>query len=245
MNNKIIYELSKYYECLFNENGTRKAEAIGIIKNAGTTSDGLTRLYSLLEVMISSDVVSEDTKMLIKNNGMTVKKISEVLSTSDGENRVGYAASIARIRKDTERVTEIFGTTLIRDCVYNRLEDYSMFDSCLTEFVLKFGRCNKIRENLIINIDTEDIGKTSYCNNAEFFNRLDSVQAYLKARIQVIESALNMDKDFVGYFNYLLSELGATDEEVKVDRERLIKFLNNEDFMTGYIEESILDDMDI
>ena len=93
-----------------------------------------------------------------------------------------------------------------------------------------------------IPIDTDICEKSNSIDSSDFFEMLESLQVYLSKRIDLIIKAVNDDRDFVGYFNYLLSNKGLLDETVQEDRKKLIKFLNNEpidsDEDSEHLEES-------
>lgn len=243
MNNKLIKEIQKYYYSLKDSKGNSRKQLVGVIGNAETSVEGISRVMCIIDIIMHSDSISEETKTLISNIDISVKDINEQINERRKADtiilkrkvsEVSYATTLKHISEDNQKIAEVFGYDIIKDCVYNRLESYNELDKKINSFALQYGRCEKIRENLYINIDTSTIGKLDQMNSDDFFAIIGSLEVYLKQRIKVVENAINNNTEFIQYFNYLLSERSISDESSKADRERLLKFLNNEDYISGY-----------
>ena len=116
----------------------------------------------------------------------------------------------------------------LRSLAYDEVFDQEEYKETLVKMLDTFGERNNLRENLSIPIDTDVCEKSDNIDSSDFFEMLESLQVYLNKRIDLIIKAVNDDRDFVGYFNYLLSNKGLLDETVQNDRKKLIRFLNNE-----------------
>ena len=246
MNNKLVQELKKYCCSLRDSNGLWYSEPIGIVKNAQTSSDGINRVKTILNIVLNSDKISDETKIYISSMDFNIKDVNEKINelranaTKQLKRKVtelSYNNTLTKISNDNQRLKMIFGDSIIRDCVYNRLTDFSQLDSLIDRLILEFGQCEKSRGNLMIDIEKTSMAFNGYNNNEEFFDILSSIEGYLIQRKMIIEKAINSNSDFVSYFNYLLSDKGITDERVSVDRERLLRFLNNEDYKTGFVDD--------
>jgi len=243
MGSSLLTDFKKCVHSLRDKQGYWRDKPIGIVANAETNEDNIERLKTILMVLFSSDKISDETKLFLSDLSINMKETNEELnrlrdlvSSTSGKklNHLSYDNTIKKIRADNESLTAIFGRDIIRDCVYNRLDSISQLDSRIDKFISEFGVCDKSRNNLLISIGNTEIGVNHYKNNEEFFDILKSIECYLTQRVNIIQKAINQDKEFVAYFNYLLSQHGIIDKSAHTDRERLIKFLNNEDYTTGY-----------
>lgn len=249
MANKIIDDLRKCYDSLKDEQGRWRYKPIGLLASCETSDDGIKRIKKLITVINGSDFISTETKIYMCNPTMNIIHVNEEINIlrnkvqSTVRKRVApysYSNTVKKINDDNKIITEILGNTFLKDLIHNRIESdstinmYNSVDDKIETLIGAIGTNDKSRENLAIQIDTSLCECNSYRNNEEFFDILGSIEQYLKERMTIIENAINSDKEFVAYFNYLLSSSSINDEFVERDRERLLKFLNNEDYTTGY-----------
>lgn len=238
MNRQLMKELRFYYDALY-ENGVPRDKPIGIIENARTSQDGVSRLRSIFDIIFNSSKVSEDTKIYIANIKYSMRDVNEYLNNKIKESNeqfktkneeILYCTTSARVKADEAKILSIFGETLIRDCVYNRLINFKKIDECITQLYDKLVSNKKLRDNLLIRIRETRAVKKPTMQSEDFFAMLDSIGAYLVQRKDRIEQVINEDEEFVNMFNYLLSSESSGDTEAQKDKKKLIKFLNNEDY---------------
>lgn len=249
MANKIVDDLRKCYDSLKDEQGRWRYKPIGLLASCETSDDSIKRIKKLITVISGSDFISTETKIYMCNPTMNITHVNEEINIlrnkvqSTVRKRVApysYSNTVKKINDDNKIITEILGNTFLKDLIHNRIESDSAINMCdsvdakIETLIGAIGTNDKSRENLAIQIDTSLCECNSYRNNEEFFDILGSIEQYLKERMTIIENAINSDKEFVAYFNYLLSSSSINDEFVERDRERLLKFLNNEDYTTGY-----------
>jgi hypothetical protein len=254
LNSKCLSLLKKVHYSLKDENGVYRDIPISIIGNANTSVEGLKRLKGILDLVLSSDKIYEGTKIFIRNNDMSIKEVydkveSDYKSQRTNKNKIEasgtYSTVIKKIHNDNEKLIQTFGMDMIQDCIYNRISDFSEFDRKISIFIAEYGTSNNVRNNLMINIDDKPCMCNEYRGSEDFFEILNSIEPYLKERMTIIEEVINKNKEFVGYFNYLLNSISLVDDDiVNSDRERLLKFLNNEDYITGYEDTDDTDDVE-
>lgn len=243
MNNKLIKELQKYYYSLKDSKGNNREQLVGVMSNANTSVEGKERVRCIIDIVMSSDRISDETKKFISSIDINVKEINEqinekrkaeTLILKKKVSEVSYTTTLKHIADDNQKIVNIFGYDIIKDCVYNRLEKYDELDKLIDTFAAQYGKCERVRDNLLIDIRADEMGKSGQLSSEDFFAIIQSLEVYLRQRKEVIENAVNENKEFIQYFNYLLSERSIYDEASRIDRERLLKFLNNEDYISDY-----------
>lgn len=254
---KDINILQKVYTSLKDDNGIWRKEPVGIISNAETSEKNVETLRLILDIILGSDKIADEVKLFISSES-TIREINDEINrrielrsivNKKKTSPYSYSNTCKKITDASTNFSAILGLGMIRKLIYNRVEDSDNIDKKIEKFMLSYGNSNGLRNNLAIDIDTNEIGVSAYKNNEDFFDILQTVENYLVQRKAIIQRALNNDKHFVKYFNYLLNSASLSDESVRQDRERLLKFLNNEDYKTGYVDNEdgadIDDDEDI
>lgn len=239
MNRHLFGELRSYYNSLYVDNEIRD-KPIGIIENAKTSIEGIKRLELIFDIVLSSQAISEDTKLYIINIDWSMKDVNDKLNAKNRElskqlkksvGEVTYNSTVSRIRADENKLINVFGKDIIRDCVYNRVDGgYERIDGCIQKLIDTFGKDNGVRDNLMIKVRAVENPEISDMTSQDFFSMLESIECYLKQRKDIVEAVINADDSFVNRFNYLLSDKGILDDKAKADRKRLLHFLNNEDY---------------
>lgn len=253
---KDINILQKVYTSLKDDNGIWRKEPVGIISNAETSEKNVETLRLILDIILGSDKIADEVKLFISSES-TIREINDEINrrielrsivNKKKTSPYSYSNTCKKITDASTNFSAILGLGMIRKLIYNRVEDSDNIDKKLEKFMLSYGNSNGLRNNLAIDIDTDEIGVSAYKNNEDFFDILQTVENYLVQRKAIIQRALNNDRHFVKYFNYLLNSASLSDDSVRQDRERLLKFLNNEDYKTGYVDEeegSDIDDEDV
>lgn len=253
---KDINILQKVYTSLKDDNGIWRKEPVGIISNAETSEKNVETLRLILDIILGSDKIADEVKLFISSES-TIREINDEINrrielrsivNKKKTSPYSYSNTCKKITDASTNFSAILGLGMIRKLIYNRVEDSDNIDKKIEKFMLSYGNSNGLRNNLAIDIDIDEIGISAYKNNEDFFDILQTVENYLVQRKAIIQRALNNDRHFVKYFNYLLNSASLSDDNVRQDRERLLKFLNNEDYKTGYVDEedgSDIDDEDV
>ena len=203
-----------------------------IVKNYG-------HFKRIFDIILNSIKISQDTKIYITHIKFNIrdvneylndriKKVNEQQKIKGGE--ILYSTTNSRIKGDENKLISIFGDTIIKDCVYNRCENFEKLDKCIEQLYCKLIENDNIRDNLLVKVKRIDKPKKPNMSSEDFFDILKSLEGYLEQRKKLIEKAVNSNDDFVQMFNYLLSSDSVKDDSAKADRKKLYKFLNNEDF---------------
>lgn len=249
MNNKLLMVLRKCHLSLIDDNGNKKEKATDWLVN--TNENNIEYLSLIMNIILNSDKISYETKLFITNNEWSMKEVNEFINKLRSETQdikkesikpLSYNNTVLKISEDNSKLNRLMSESLIKDLIYNRIDNEEIIKNLIDTIIVEYGDCDKIKDNLLLNIDTNICSCNSYKNNEEFFDILSSLESYLVQRKNIIESVINKNSEFVGYFNYLLNKNSLYDKEVIKDRERLFKFLNNEDYITGYVNDDTTDD---
>lgn len=249
---KDINILQKVYASLKDDNGIWRKEPVGIISNAETSEKNVETLRLIIDIILGSDKIADEVKLFISSES-TIKEINDEINrrielrsivNKKKTSPYSYSNTCKKITDASTNFSAILGIGMIRKLIYNRVEDSDNIEKKIEKLMLSYGNSNGLRNNLAIDIDTDEIGVSAYKNNEDFFDILQTVENYLVQRKAIIQRAINNDKHFVKYFNYLLNSASLSDDSVRQDRERLLKFLNNEDYKTGYVDNEDSADID-
>lgn len=248
MKKEILKEFREYYYCLRDSHGNKREKPIGLIGRAETCEEYAQMIDTILMVIMDSDDISVESKLFISNMGTNISGISrlynDILTKKAAESGisvlpVSYDTTRLRMNKDSAILEKYFGNGLLKDLVYDQVSDWRATNMNIRKFKERYSDTESYRENLDFDIkDLKFTGNPKMDSN-EFFDIMHTLEPYLLSKKRMLETGLNSNKQFVDYFNYLLSREAADDDEVQIDRERLLKFLSNQDYWTGYSEEDL------
>lgn len=235
MGNKIVNDIKQTYYCLIDEHGNWRDMPIGIVHSSRCCEESIELMKIIITIIVNSNNISDETKLFIIHKGLNIKETNEMINdlreaASDMCKKrlkpLSYSNTMMKISRDSEQISTIIGDRFFRDLYYNKVPIGRERTKFLNKLIQAYGDCDSIRENLLININSNKIAKNGYCNNSEFFVKLDKLKPYLVQQKREVEIGINKDKEFIEYFNYLLNKASITDKEVQTDREKLFKFLN-------------------
>jgi len=238
--------LKKYYSDIEKYKLTGAKE--GIMNYVDETRLG--KIETLFDIVFNSDNITDETKFFIKTD-MSLAEVNREVNRLRTEvsrrlkkniRETSYNNTTTVVKRDCTKLESVLTDKFLRSIAYDEVLDQEEYKETLLKMLDTFGERNNLRNNLNIPIDTDICEKSDNVDSSDFFEMLESLQVYLSKRIDLIIKAVNDDRDFVGYFNYLLSNKGLLDETVQEDRKKLIKFLNNEpidsDEDSEHLEES-------
>ena len=244
---KILKQLQEYYYDLKDDNGIWREKPIGILAKASTPKNNIEKIKTILSILESSDKLDMCTKIFMCNKKLSIKAANDILNDLRDQasekldkqlRHVSYTTSCIRMTNDEEKLTLCIGDTFLKRLVYNIDITSREIEDKVSKLIKEFSVFDNQRKNLTLYINDSYFKCGEYKGNEKFFEKLKDIECYLIQRKEIIENAINSDKEFVGYFNYLLSSKGIQDNQVMIDRERLLKFLNNQDYFTGYNEDT-------
>lgn len=245
MKNNMLKELQEYHYCLKDVSGHWRKNPISYLYNWRTSGENLDTLKKILTIILDSDFVSVETKIFIASKGMSIKEINRfvndarAIKLSKSGNilkPLSYSNTCLKLSEDDKELSKYLSSELLRSIAKNEVKDKNDTNKRLVKFKERYAENYNYRDNLALTIRQTTPQVTSYMGNEEFFDILQSLEAYLVQRRDIIQQVINSNVEFVDYFNYLLSKQAIDNDLVATDRERLLKFLKNEDYMTGYLD---------
>ena len=232
MHTDAVKVLKKYYSDI------EKYKLTGVKEGIMNYVDGarLEKIETIFDIVFNSDNITDETKFFIKTDmsladvNREVNELRTEVSRRLKKNirETSYNNTTTVVKRDCTKLESVLTDKFLRSIAYDEVFDQEEYKETLVKMLDTFGERNNLRENLSIPIDTDVCEKSDNIDSSDFFEMLESLQVYLNKRIDLIIKAVNDDRDFVGYFNYLLSNKGLLDETVQNDRKKLIRFLNNE-----------------
>lgn len=241
----MLKELQEYHYCLKDVSGHWRKNPISYLYNWRTSGENLDTLKKILTIILDSDFVSVETKIFIASKGMSIKEINRfvndarAIKLSKSGNilkPLSYNNTCLKLSEDDKELSKYLSSELLRSIAKNEVKDKNDTNKRLVKFKERYAENYNYRDNLALTIRQTTPQVTSYMGNEEFFDILQSLEAYLVQRRDIIQQVINSNVEFVDYFNYLLSKQAIDNDLVATDRERLLKFLKNEDYMTGYLD---------
>lgn len=241
----MLKELQEYHYCLKDVSGHWRKNPISYLYNWRTSGENLDTLKKILTIILDSDFVSVETKIFIASKGMSIKEINRfvndarAIKLSKSGNilkPLSYNNTCLKLSEDDKELSKYLSSELLRSIAKNEVKDKNDTNNRLVKFKERYAENYNYRDNLALTIRQTTPQVTSYMGNEEFFDILQSLEAYLVQRRDIIQQVINSNVEFVDYFNYLLSKQAIDNDLVATDRERLLKFLKNEDYMTGYLD---------
>ena len=239
MKSKSWIILQRVASSLMNNNGQWLDEPIGIVKEAKTNDKGIKRLKNIIEIILNSPDISKYTKRFITTPNSSIKQVLDLIDSEERNRRTntsndtemhGYSYVVKILSNDCKLIMDTLNYSVILDCINNNLTNYIDIDTRIAEFVSKHGASCNERNNLILYIDDTKRERNKYCGSPEFFKILERLRPYLITEKNKTEQEMTDNREFIGYFNYLLSLAPFIDSDtVRRDRDILIKFLKGGD----------------
>lgn len=244
MSSTSIYNhLRTCFVCLYDENGNERITPIKEIGERNLSEGRLQLLRNICKLVSESDIVSEYTKIYLKNKTYRMTNVHEYINDKIKErnneliekfgekgnytleNEVTLKQVQNKIQYDQTKLARELGSDIMTDIIMSKREDNILkYQLRIDEKMLEYGLKTSVRDKLDLNIRNDCV---SSIYKGDFINDFGSIiYTYLKATKEDIEKQLNKNDDFVGYFNYLLSTATSDNEKVNTEREILNNILN-------------------
>lgn len=208
---------------MYDSNFNKRVEVIGAVKNRKLSKRFVDEIYLFIDFVMNYGVVGEVTIEYIKDKKITVRELCSTIYKRENEEE--YLSVKNKISYDQRKIESTFGRRVIEDMLDGRAEALryiDMIESEKSKIILK----GSVDDRLLLTI-RKDVIRDSYDGDfvSDYFCVLSG---YSRVRKEQIEKELYEDKDFCGYYNYIVSDIGDKSEEAKADFERLNKVLNGE-----------------
>lgn len=208
---------------MYDSNLNKRVEVIGAVKNRKLPKKFIDEIYLFIDFVMNYGVVAEVTIEYIKDKKITVRELCSTIFKRENEDE--YLSVKNKISYDQRKIESTFGRRVLEDMLDGRAEALRYIDLIESEkskIILK----GSVDDRLLLTI-RKDVIRDSYDGDfvSDYF---DVLSGYSRVRKENTEKELYEDKDFCGYYNYIVSDIGDKSEEAKADLERLNKVLNGE-----------------
>lgn len=235
--NGILVELKGIAYDMVDNNGNFRTVPIGTIGTRRLSNDRIRLLQYIISLVKDTDIVTQETKLYVFNRYISIKdvniEINRVLEPTGKQ--YSYNTTASKIAYDRDKLQKLLGTDILADIAFrSENEDkIKIHTKNVINAHIKYGKHIKkdLRDGLAL-----EINKNYLCTELDedkFDQFLSDISPYLKSHMEKI--AEEIDKDSVGYFNYLLYSPMLSD----VDKQRLEKLKQRLD--PSYIEAELID----
>lgn len=217
---RMLQEIKGIVYDLLDNNGNFRAIPIGMIGTRKLSDDRIKLLQNFISLLRDTQIVTRETKLYIFTRYINIRGVNELLNEEakeHGGKEVNYNTTMSKIGYDRLKIEKIFSPTFLSDIILecNNEEIIAHHTESLVKAYMKYGESNmsKLRDNLAL-----DLSKDCLClelDDERFNGFLSVIMPYIKSHMAKIASEL--DKECIGYFNYLLVSPIKTD----IDKERL------------------------
>lgn len=248
---EVIYDM-------YDDNGMLRVSLRGELGNRVLSEAKLELLKNICDLVLNTNIISEPTKMYIRDRNIKVAQINEILNDRAREKselierikddkkyfEVGGKISInttqSKITYDRKRLEGLLGSDILTNIIYKEKFSIENYQIVVGELLLKYKNIKPVREELLLNIDKDGYMKEY---NGDFMNDFHSILGkYVSSEVKRVENELNSNRAFVGYFNYLLSGASCATEKSKKDREKLIELLSGKNVSYTDISNEITEE---
>lgn len=213
--NGIISELKGIAYEMVDNNGKFRTVPLGTVGSRKLSNERIKLLQYLLNLVKDTSIVTSETKMYIFNRYITIKGVNEEMNRlmeSKGK-QYSYNTTASKIAYDRNKLQGLLGTDILKDILlgYNNDSVIKKHTENVINAYLKYSKAKgkDIRDGLAL-----EISKSFICtelSEQKFEQFLVDISPFLKSHMRKVAEGL--DKESVGYFNYLLYSPILTDED--------------------------------
>lgn len=208
---------------MYDSNFNKRVEVVGAVKNRKLSKKFIDEIYLFIDYVMNYGVVGDVTIEYIKDKKITVRELCSAIYKRENEDE--YLSVKNKISYDQRKLESTFGRRVLEDMLDGKAEAIRYIDLIESEkskIILK----GSVDDRLLLTI-RKDVIRDSY--DGDFVSDyIEVLSGYSRVRKEQIEKKLYEDKDFCGYYNYIVSDIGDKSKEAKDDIERLNKVLNGE-----------------
>ena len=258
-NNNIFKGLKEVIYAMYDDKGRERITYFAPISKVNISDARLTLLKNLCDLVLNTDIVSEWTKMYLRDKNITVKSLTDEINRINAEKNelvrvkvgkelvygIGEEIPIHTIRSridyEQKKLTLALGSKdIIVDILYYPSRSIEEYQLRVANLLAEYRGGKDLRSKVNLSFDTKVYAKTFDGNFMEKYE--DILYTYLESTRKAIEEELNKDADFVGYFNYLLSGIHTDDPNVLSDRKSLIELLSGSRNATIKVDTKVVEE---
>lgn len=242
--NSVFKGLREIIFAMYDNNGNERITYFEPLSKISLSPARLELLRNICDLVLNTDVVSNYSKLYLKERNIRLKDVVEVINRANKEKmelvkvktgknieyevggEVSYNTVVSKIEYDRKKFeAAVGGSNIIVDILYYPNKSIEHYQVCVSKLMEEYKGDGGARKKLNLNIERGTYAKEY---DGDFMKDYgDILYTYLEATRLRVERELNRNQNFVGYFNYLLSGIYTDDEKVQRDRKNLLELLND------------------
>ena len=239
----ILSQLKEVIYSMYDINGNLRVKYVGMLSEHKLSEGRNELLKNITSLVLNTNIISEETKLYIKDRNIKYKQVTELINEKRAMNNelikisndnggiysigepISHNSVISKIQYDKLRLEKFLDYDIITNIVFRPNYNIEHYQLVVGKLLAKYNGVESLRDKLIFNINEENYSKHYIGDFIEEFK--DILFIYTKDYVKMVEEKLNKNKDFVGYFNFLLSGVDCPDEKTANDRRLLRDILSN------------------
>lgn len=213
----------------FYKDGKENIRATGDYADLPTAN--MTLLKMVFELIFKYNITCNEMRLYIKYGDKNYRQITDIvmegkLAPGEEVSKGNYTNTYNKIRNSCVKLIMLFGDSFVTDLAYKRINiNIDEYANRIGEIYSKYNKSDILKNNLIVDIPKDVI--FSECDQTRFVNMLSKLRPYtVKSASSVVDS---LDRQAVGYLNYLISTQGKISEYDEVNFKLLNKLFGVED----------------
>lgn len=214
----VFHDIKNIIPDLMDNNKNFRTVPIGVIGKRNVSEYRLGLVRTAIELLLNTSIITTESKMYLTDKYITKRGVNEKLNEDrDDEHKIPYKTTESKIFYDKGKIDKLLGPRFFTDIIMytNNSAAVSVYETNLLEAMQKYGlhESGSIREGIALELD-----KRLFCkqlDEVKFQEFIRDILPYLRSHMKAVADGL--DKDSVGYFNYLLLNPVLND----IDKQRL------------------------
>lgn len=176
-------------------------------------------LYNLFNLIFNTDIVSDEVREYVFNRDITAASIAEKINAS-GKREVTEKQVAAKLQYEKSKLEKELGADIVYNTTHHLHADgekefiekwYEAYKETINRLTVKKSDKEGLLNNLVVKIDQKEVCEA--ITGEEFQSMVDVLQDLLI--VSCIKKLELLSKEQIGYLNYLLSDIKASDSEAE------------------------------
>lgn len=177
-------------------------------------------IKDLIDLLLNTDFVSNETQLYIKNKYITYEGISEIL-LQEGK-KIKPSAVSANVWYNKNKIVDTFGEGIVLDLVEYVDTDITSYKELIVDTKIKYSR-NNVLDNVALKLP--EASPTYSINETEYRDFITAILPYTKYHMEAVSEAI--PKEAIGYAKWILSSSTLQGEHLQ-RKEELLELLGGD-----------------
>lgn len=212
----ILKGIKRVVPDMIDKNGNFRTIPIGMVQKRNLSEYRLGFLRTFLDLVLHTKWLSNETRIYLSDPYISIKGVNEQLNAAS-DKHIPYNTTSSKIGYDRYKIESKLGANFLVDLLMytNNKSIIQNYEARMLSIMESIGMhdSKSIRDKIALNLD-----KRLFCRELDddkFYEFIKDIMPYFKSHMDAV--ANNLDRDSIGYFNYILSSPMLTD----IDKKRL------------------------